>query len=64
MQETCRPAARAPAHEALLRFPVDGLSADVARLALAVVRARLDRDRDGLLMFVVGAVLFRVATAV
>ena len=34
-----------------------GLRADVARLALRVVRARLDRDRDGLLVFFVGVVL-------
>ena len=47
MREARRPAARAHAHEALLRFPVEGLRADVARLALCVVRARLRRDRDG-----------------
>ena len=40
------------------------LRADVTRLALRVVRARLDRDREGLLIFVVGVVLFRVAAAV
>ena len=33
-------------------------------MALRVVRARLDRDRDGLLVFFVGVVLFRVAAAV
>ena len=37
---------------------------NVARLALRVVRARLDRDRDGLLVFLVGVVLFRVTAAV
>ena len=64
MRETRRPAARAPAHETLLRFPVEGLRADVACLALRVVRALLDRDRDGLLVFFVGVVLLRVAAAV
>ena len=43
---------------------MEGLRADVARLALRVLRARLDRDRDGLLVFFVGVVLFRVAAAV
>jgi hypothetical protein len=43
---------------------MQGLRADVARLALRVVRARLDRDRDGLLVFFVGVVLLRVAAAV
>ena len=41
---------------------VSGL--DVARLALRVLGARLDRDRDGLLVFFVGVVLLRVAAAV
>ena len=45
--KTRRPAARAPAHEALFCFPVESLRADVARLALRVLRARLRRDRDG-----------------
>ena len=40
------------------------MRADVARLALRVVGARLDRDRDGLLVFFVGVVLLRVAAAV
>ena len=39
-------------------------SSSQARLALRVVRAFLDRDRDGLLVFFVGVVLLRVATAV
>ena len=64
MRETRRPAARTHAHETLLRLPMEGLRADVARLALRVVRARLDRDRDGLLVFFVGVVLLRVAAAV
>ena len=41
-----------------------GLETDVAFLPLRVVRTRLDRDRDGLLVFVVGVVLLRVAAAV
>ena len=36
----------------------------LARLALRVVRARLYRFRDGLLVFFVGVVLLRVAAAV
>ena len=36
----------------------------IARLAIRVVRALLDRLRDGLLVFFVGVVLFRVAAAV
>ena len=54
----------ASAHEAFLRLPVEGLRADEARLALGIVRARLDRDRDGLLVFFVGVVLLCVAAAV
>ena len=34
------------------------MRADVARLPLRVVRAFLDRDRDGLLVFFVGVILF------
>ena len=34
------------------------------RLALRVLGARLDRDRDGLLVFFVGIILLRVAAAV
>ena len=64
MCEARRPAARATAYQALLCFPVEGLRADAARLPLHVVRARLDRDRDGLLVFFVGVVLLRVAAAV
>ena len=44
--------------------PVEGLRADEARLALRVVGARLDRDRDGLLVVFVGVVLLCVAAAV
>ena len=63
VRKSRRPAARAPAHEALLRLPVEGFRANVARLALRVGRALLDRDRDRLLVFFVGVVLFRAATA-
>jgi hypothetical protein len=55
---------RAFTHEAFTGTGVGGLEADVALLALRVRRARLDRDRDGLLVFVVGVVLLRVAAAV
>ena len=41
--------ASAPAHEAFSRTRMHGLEADVAFLALGVVRARLDGLRDGLL---------------
>merc|ERR1719362_1587276 len=43
---------------------MESLRANVARLALRVVGALLDRDRDGLLVFFVGVVLFSVAAAV
>jgi hypothetical protein len=48
MREARRPAARTPAYETLLGLPMEGLRADEARLALRVVRARLDGLRDGL----------------
>ena len=40
---------------------MDGLRADVACLALRVVRARLDRDRDGLRVSLIGIMLFGAA---
>ena len=40
------------------------LETDVAFLPFRVVGARLDRERDGLFVFFVGVVLFRVAAAV
>jgi hypothetical protein len=43
---------------------MQSLRADEARLALRVGRARLDRDRDGLLVFFVCIILFCVAAAV
>jgi len=66
MCKSCRSTTRASAHEALLFFSVEGLCADVACLALGVVRALLDRDRDRdrLLVLFVRVVLFRVAAAV
>ena len=51
VREARGPTARAPTHETLLRFPVDGLRANIARLPLCVVRARLDRLRYGFLVF-------------
>ena len=63
VREARRPATRTPAYEALLRLPMQGLRADVARLALRVGPARLDRDRDGLLVFFVGVVLLSAAAA-
>ena len=41
-----------------------GLEADVARLSLRVLGARLDGLLDGLLVFFVGVVLFRVTASV
>ena len=52
-----RPATRAPAHEALLRFPVEGLRANIARLAFRVIGAFLDRGRDGLCVLLIRMVL-------
>jgi hypothetical protein len=43
---------------------VESLRADVARLALNVVGARLGRDRDGLLVFFICIILLCVAAAV
>ena len=42
MRETRCPTARTHAYKTLLRFPVEGLRANIARLALCVVGARLD----------------------
>ena len=64
MSKSRRPTTRTPAHEALLRFPMEGLSADVARLALRVLGALLDGLRDGLLVSFVGVILLRVASSV
>ena len=64
MSETRRPTARAPAHETLLRLPVEGLSTNKAGLPLRVLGARLDGLRDGLLVFFVCIILFCVAAAV
>ena len=40
------------------------MRADIARLALRVLRARLDRNRDGFLVFFVRIILLCVAAAV
>ena len=40
------------------------MRADEARLALRILGARLDRDSDGLLVFFVCIILFRVAASV
>ena len=61
MRKARSPTARTHTHEALLCFPVEGLRADVARLALRIVRALFDCVRDGLLVLFVGIVLFRAA---
>jgi hypothetical protein len=58
MRDARRPTARTPTHESLLRFPMEGLRADVARLPLRVVRARLRRGSDGLRVLVICVVLF------
>ena len=57
MREARRPAARTHTYEALLRLPVEGLRADVARLALRVLGARLRRDRHGLRVLFICVVL-------
>ena len=41
---------------------MDGLRADVARLALRVLRARLRRNRYGLHVLLVGTILLRAAS--
>ena len=61
MREARRPAAGAPAHEALLRFPMERLRADEARLALGVLRARLRRDYDSLRVLNICVVLLGAA---
>jgi hypothetical protein len=62
VRESRRPAARAHTHETLLRFPMQGLRADVARLALGVVRARLRRDRYRLRVLLICVVLLGAAS--
>ena len=52
----------ASAHEAFSRARMHGLETDVAFLALRVVRAFLDRDRDGLRILRIGMILLRAAT--
>jgi len=60
VREAVFASARAHTHEA---FFITLAITDVARLALRVVRAFRDRDRDGLLVFFLGVVLFGAAAA-
>ena len=64
VREARGPTTSTTSHEALLRLPMNGLCADVARLALCVLCALFVHDRDGSLVFFVGVVLFRVVAAV
>ena len=59
--EARRSTARTHAHEAFLRFPVQSLRADVARLALRVFSAHLRRDREGLRVLLICVVLLGAA---
>jgi hypothetical protein len=59
VRKTRSTAARTHAHKA---FPRAVLQTNVARLAFRVVRTFLDSVRDGLLVFLVGVVLFGAAT--
>jgi hypothetical protein len=61
MHKARRPATRTHAHEAFFRFPVNGLRADVARLPLCVLGARLRRNRDGLRVLLIGIILLSAA---
>ena len=61
MRKPCGPAARTPAHETFLRFPVEGLRADVARLAFGVLGARLRRYHYGLRVLLIRIVLLSAA---
>jgi hypothetical protein len=54
----------ASAHEAFSCARMHGLETNIAFLALCVVRAYLDRGRDGLLVRFVRVVLFSIAAAV
>ena len=62
MREARRPAARAPAHEALLGLPMEGLRADEARLPIRVVSAFLGRDRDSFRVLLIRIVLLRATS--
>ena len=61
MHEASRSAARAHTHETFFRFPMERLRADVARLALRVLGARLRRDRDGRRVLLICIILFGAA---
>ena len=62
VREARRSAARTHAHEALLRFRVKGLGADVARLALRVLRASLRSDRNDLRVLLICVILLSAAS--
>ena len=62
VREARRPAARAPAHEALLRFPVEGLRADEALCPFVSSAHALDRDRDGRRVLLICVVLLGAAS--
>ena len=53
--------ARAPAHKTLAGMSMDGLKADVARLVLRVLGARLRRNRDGRRTLLIRIVLLGAA---
>ena len=57
VRKTLRRVASTSAHEALLRVPMHSLRANVARLALGVLCARLRRDRDRLRVLLICVVL-------
>ena len=63
VRETRRSTARTHTYEALLRLPMQGLRANVARLPLGVLGAFLGRDRDGLLVFFFRVNYFRATAA-
>ena len=56
--------ASASTHEAFSRARVDDVHTNIAPMSFHIGRARLDRLRDGLLVFFVGVIFFRVAAAV
>jgi len=62
MDEALGRVARAPAHKALTRVSMDGLGADVARLALRVLGARLRCDRYGLCTLLIRMILLGATT--
>ena len=61
VREARRPTTRTPAHKTLLRLPMQGLRADVARLAFGVLGARLRRYHYGLRVLLIRIVLLSAA---